>query len=34
MLSGKIITDLGNFINEEVVKSVGKVFVGNTRGHG
>ena len=29
LLSNKIITDLGNFINEEVVESVGQVFVCN-----
>ena len=33
MFSNKIITNLGNLINEEVIESVGKVFVGDTRGY-
>ena len=34
MLSNKIITNLSNLINEEVIESVDKVFVGDTGGHG
>ena len=34
LLSNKIITDLGNFIDEEAVESVGQDFICNTWGHG
>ena len=33
MLSNKVIMNLSNLFNEEVVESVGKVFVGDARGH-
>ena len=33
MLFNEVITNLGNLFDEVVVKSVGKVFVGEARGH-